>query len=130
MAHREWVHESDENGGGYEVWVADGDERPCDCGNCDNFVTPENDRCDICKQLFHRKCFETREDSDYKICPNCIGVAVQLAQDKDKIAKRIREALDYSDRFVHTEESYAMLCGRARGGLMAIGALYFDVVIP
>ena len=82
--HKENVHESEENGGDYEVDVLDEDEVRCGCG-CERVgKADETTTCDICDRPVVLSCLKSNwKDTDMDVCSSCrdLGpIAVLLAQ--------------------------------------------------
>lgn len=77
--HREIVHESEENGGNYEIDVLDGDEKYCACG-CDRVgKVDELSHCDICDRPVVKTCLKTNWNGlDLDVCSSCIDYVKSL----------------------------------------------------
>ena len=103
--HREKVHESEENGGDYEVKVKDGDERRCACGCNRVGKVDELTSCDICDRSVVKSCLvHNWKGEDLDVCTYChdMGpVAILLSQREQLHRDRawaLRAIADFNER--------------------------------
>ena len=121
--HKENVHESEENGGDYEVDVLDEDEVRCECG-CERVgKADETTTCDICDRPVVLSCLKSNwKDTDMDVCSSCRDIdpiAVLLAQreqlrrDRDRAVRAIAD-FNLADKKT-TVTDYAYRFGMAIG---------------
>lgn len=68
--HTEWVKESERNGGGYPIEVADADDITCNCGKI--VYLDDSIMCEICDKRFCKDCIVTKPSSDWQVCYGCL----------------------------------------------------------
>jgi hypothetical protein len=129
--HTEHVHESDENGGDYDVDVLDGDETYCECGCNKVGKIDEQTSCDICDRLVVKSCLTSNwKDLDIDVCSSCAGVgpvAILLAQRQQMRRDRswaLRSIADFDnqDKAVDVND-YATRLGHAIGTMDYVKSL-------
>jgi len=126
--HREKVHESEENGGDYEVNVLDGDECRCACG-CDRVGRVDDlTSCDVCDRSVVKSCLVSNwKGINLDVCTYCkdVGpVALLLAQREQLHRDRawaLRAIRDFDrrdkDPAITNKNDYAYRFGSALGAL-------------